>query len=334
MKHASVVLALAALNACAGPERPPAITFDEAAFAPAAPEAPPPAPVRIVRIPEPLPLPGQLKRLPPLPSTRPDDERPPEQRVDDANQAAAVEPETRGYINAMQVYAYAAGALYQLYAAPERVSAIALQPGERVVAVSAGDTTRWVIADTVSGTGKDALTRILVKPVTDGLATNLVIVTDRRAYHLELTSTPETYMASVSWHYPHDELLALERDNQAAKETPDPVIDSGLKLDDLRFRYRITGDAPPWRPVRVFDDTRKVYIQFPARLDQGEAPPLFMVGADREAELVNYRMRGQTYIVDRLFAAAELRLGTDSASHVVRITRTGARPAGATKDAD
>ena len=25
-------------------------------------------------------------------------------------------------------------------------------------------------------------------------ATNLVIVTDRRAYHLELTSTPETYM--------------------------------------------------------------------------------------------------------------------------------------------
>ena len=328
MKHAAVVLALAALSACAGPERPPAIAFDEAAFAPAAREAAPPAPVRIVRIPEPLPLPGQLKRLLPLPSTRPGDERPPEQRVDDANQAAAVEPETRGYINAMQVYAYAAGALYQLYAAPERVSAIALQPGERVVAVSAGDTTRWVIADTVSGTGADALTRILVKPVTDGLATNLVIVTDRRAYHLELTSTPETYMASVSWHYPHDELLALERANEAAGNAPDPVIDAGLRLDDLRFRYRITGDTPPWRPVRVFDDTAKVYIQFPVRLDQGEAPPLFVVGPAGEAELVNYRVRGHTYIVDRLFAAAELRLGEDP-QQVVRITRTDARPAGA-----
>ena len=140
---------------------------------------------------------------------------------------SAAEPETRGYINAMQVYAYAAGALNQLYAAPERVSAIALQPGERVVAVSAGDTTRWVIADTVSGTGDDPLARILVKPVTDGLATNLVIVTDRRAYHLELTSTPETYMASVSWHYPHDELLALERANEAAENAPDPAIVNG-----------------------------------------------------------------------------------------------------------
>ncbi len=150
MKHAVIVLALASLTACAGPGHPPVIAFDEAAFAPAARQAEPPAPVRIVSIPEPLPLPGQLKRLPPLPSARPADDRPPGQRVDDANAAAAVEPETRGYINAMQVYPYAAGALYQLYAAPERVSAIALQPGETVVAVSAGDTTRWVIADRIT----------------------------------------------------------------------------------------------------------------------------------------------------------------------------------------
>ena len=251
----------------------------------------------------------------------------------DANAAAAVEPEAGGYINAMQVYPYAPGALYRLYAAPERVSAIALQPGETVVAVSAGDTTRWVLADIVSGAGEDARTRILIKPVAEGLATNLVIVTDRRAYHLELASTRETYMASVSWHYPHDELLALERGNQAPENAPEPVADAGLRLDDLRFRYRITGDAPPWRPVRVFDDTRKVYIQFPARLDQGEAPPLFVVGPAGDAELVNYRVRGHTYIVDRLFTAAELRLGADP-QQVVRIARTDVRPAGATRDAD
>ena len=263
-------------TAYAGPERPPVIAFDEAAFAPAARQAAPPVPVRIVSIPVPLPLPGQLKRLPPLPYAQPVDERPPGQRVDDANAAAAAEPEARGYINAMQVYPYVVGALYQLYAAPERVSAIALQPGETVVAVSAGDTTRWVIADTVSGTGAGTRTRILVKPVAEDLATNLVIVTDRRAYHLELASTPETYMASLSWHYPHDELLALQRKNKAAGTAS--VNDSGLKLDDLRFRYRITGDTPPWRPVRVFDDTAKVYIQFPARLDEGKAPPRFVVG--------------------------------------------------------
>ena len=335
MRHIAIaILALAGLAACAGPEPPPAIDFDEAAFVPAAPAAEPPPPVRIVRIPEPLPLPGQLKPLPAArEATGPGADRPPEDRVARANEAAAVEPEAKGYVNAMQVYPYAPGALYQLYAAPERVSAIALQPGETVVAVSAGDTTRWVIADTVSGSGEDALTRILVKPVAEDLATNLVIVTDRRAYHLELASTPGTYMASVSWRYPHDELLALERRNRAAEDAPAPTIASGLDLADLRFRYRIEGDDPPWRPVRVFDDTRKVYIQFPARLDQGEAPPLFTVGPSGEAELVNYRVKGRTYIVDRLFAAAELRLGEDP-QQVVRIARTDARPAGAGKDED
>ncbi len=89
--------------------------------------------------------------------------------------------------------------------------------------------------------------------------------------------------------------------------------------------YAITGDNPPWKPVRAFDDGHKVCIEFPRRIDQGEAPPLFVVGADGGSELVNYRMRGNYYIVDRLFAAAELRLGTKP-QQVVRITRTDGTP--------
>jgi type IV secretion system protein VirB9 len=98
-------------------------------------------------------------------------------------------------------------------------------------------------------------------------------------------------------------------------------------VDSLHFRYAISGDSPPWKPTRVFDDGHKVYIAFPRRIDQGESPPLFVVGADGEAALVNYRMRGSYYIVDRLFAAAELRLGTDP-QQVVRISRTDGREAG------
>jgi P-type conjugative transfer protein TrbG len=68
------------------------------------------------------------------------------------------------------------------------VSDIALQPGETLVSVSAGDTVRWVVGDTSSGSGDDTRTHILVKPVASGLTTNLMIATDRRTYHLELTS--------------------------------------------------------------------------------------------------------------------------------------------------
>jgi type IV secretion system protein VirB9 len=48
---------------------------------------------------------------------------------------------------------------------------------------------------------------ILVKPTRPDLVTNLVINTDRRTYHLELRSAEKTYMASVSWAYPQDQLI-------------------------------------------------------------------------------------------------------------------------------
>ena len=106
-----------------------------------------------------------------------------------ANQAATREPTSHGYINAVQVYPFSAGALYRLYAAPEQVSDIALQPGETLTAISAGDTVRWVVGDTTSGHGNDSGS-ISGQAVPPGLKTNLVITTDRRAYHLELESTP------------------------------------------------------------------------------------------------------------------------------------------------
>ena len=71
----------------------------------------------------------------------------------------------------------------------------------------------------------------------------------------------------------------------------------------------------------MFDDGRKVYIEFPSGIIQGEAPPLFVVGSEGENQLVNYRMKGRFYIVDQLFAAAELRLGQYPLL-VFRISRT------------
>jgi len=60
------------------------------------------------------------------------------------------------------------------------VTDVALQEGEQLVSVSAGDTVRWVIGDTSSGTGAAARVHILVKPTRPDLKTNLVVNTDRR----------------------------------------------------------------------------------------------------------------------------------------------------------
>jgi type IV secretion system protein TrbG len=319
------VLAIAlaiSMGACATRVQVPEIpVLDSPVFAPARAEPEPKPTVRYVEVPKPLPLPGQLK---PVTKTaeKAKDEREPKERVTGANAAARIEPVKDGYINAIQVYPYTKGALYQLYAAVNQVTDIALEPGEKLVSVSAGDTVRWVVGDTSSGEGKDAQVHILVKPVGADLETNLVMTTDRRTYHLEMRSSQATYMASVSWTYPGSELVSLRKSRADSDAATTAVAEAGVKIEQLRFRYRIEGDAP-WKPTQVFDDGAKVYIQFPPGLAQSEAPPLFVIGPDGKPALVNYRVRGTTYIVDRLFAAAELRLGT-APQRVVRIVRTDA----------
>jgi len=241
-------------------------------------------------------------------------------RVRTANREATLEPQARAFVNAAQVYPFGDGALYRLYAAPGLVSDIALQAGETIISVAAGDTARWTVGDTISGTGDAKRAHILVKPFIAGLTTNLVIATDRRTYHLQLESTSTTAMSALSWTYPQDELLAIKRaaDQQRAA-TP---IASGLAIEQLNFNYAITGDNPGWRPLRAFDDGHQTFIEFPPSLSVGEAPPLFVVGSTGDAQLVNYRVSGHFYVVDRLFDAAELRLGVKKQA-IVRIIRGG-----------
>ncbi|QFT22751.1 Conjugal transfer protein [Pseudomonas sp. THAF187a] len=309
-------LLLAMLAGCASHE-PPVIALDEPVQAQRLPE--PPKPIEVVEMPKPLALPAQLKPLPDQgskPTKEPADER---VRVSRANRDARVAPTREGYINAIQVWPYSDGALYQVYASPGRVTAINLQPGEELVTVAAGDTVRWIVGDTSSGSDDELRVSVLIKPIRVDLKTNLVITTTRRTYLIELTSTEQAWMASVSWDYPKDRMLALQRRASAAQAAA--PVDAGLALEQLRFRYAISGSNPPWKPLRAFDDSRKVYIQFPAGIAQSELPPLFVIGPEGDGQLVNYRFRSPYYVVDRLFGAAELRLGADKGD-VVRIERT------------
>lgn len=236
--------------------------------------------------------------------------------VEAANRDAVREPQPGDFLGAVQIYPWSEGALYRLYAAPGEVSDIALQPGETLVSVAAGDTVRWIVGDTASGSGAARRTHILVKPSAAGLTTNLVIATDRRVYHVLAQSNPRTAMTGIAWAYPDDALVAL----RGRPAPPLEPVTADLAIEQLNFDYRVEGDDPAWRPVRAFDDGRQVFIQFPPTLAAGEAPPLFVTGEEGRAELVNYRIRGRYYVVDRLFAAAELRMG-ERQQQVVRIVR-------------
>lgn len=247
--------------------------------------------------------------------------RPATDKVAVVNRAATIGPRQGAFVNATEVYSWSDGSIFRLYTCPGRVSDIALETGETMISVAAGDTVRWIVGNTTSGSGDTRREHVLVKPTATGLSTNLLILTDRRSYHLDLMSTAGIAMAAVSWSYPKDSLISLAPPAPPAPPAKDDKADSGFDPSALNFRYVISGDAMPWRPVRAFDDGRHIYIEFPPDISASAAPPLFVTDG-KAPELVNYRMRGRYYVVDRLFEHAELRLG-DKPQHIVAISRTG-----------
>ncbi len=246
------------------------------------------------------------------------------QAVRFAQDKALMSPKSENYFNAVQLYPYSEGALYEVYTSPAQITDITLQEGEELITVSAGDTQDWIVGDTVSGSGATEQVHILIKPSGENLSTNLIITTTKRSYYLVLKSSREIYMAAVAWRYPQDFLKTIF---QPKPESPH-VIPASFKKphltfnpDELRFIYRIKGDSPNWRPTRVFDDGKKVFIHFPEGLAVSEAPPLFVTDKKKKQKrLVNYRVKDGYYIVDRLFDFAELRIG-EKTQVVVRIER-------------
>lgn len=307
---AVLLLATVSLTACATARRPPQISYDA--------NVPPLAAVAVPTgetTPRPVLVPPSW-----TPSKGGDPATTPTGRVENANVAARVEPRKDGYFNAIQIYPWSEGALYQVYAAPGQITVIALEPGESLTGagpIAAGDTARWIIGDTESGSGAMRRVHVLVKPTRTDITTNLVITTDRRTYLIELRSGESPYMPAVAWAYPQ---VASQRTNIPAA----PVIPAQAARN---HRYGLSGDAPPWRPISVYDDGRRVYVEFPRGIIQGEMPPIFVIGSNGEPEIVNSRIYQNILIVDRLFGAAELRLGSGKQQQTVRIVRTDGRPA-------
>jgi P-type conjugative transfer protein TrbG len=243
----------------------------------------------------------------------------PTDRVETANDVARVQPRRAGYFNAVQVFPYSPGALYQIYASPGQITDIALEPGEQLIGsgpLAAGDTVRWIVGDTESGSGDTRRVHIMVKPTRPAIDTNLVVNTDQRTYLIELRSREKPYMPSVAWFYPEE---------RGGRSKALPSIPFIPEVDQRRYRYVIEGDNPPWRPVNAYDDGRKVYVEFSPGIEQGEMPPLFVVGQDGKPELVNYRAYKNILIVDRLFAAAELHLGGEKQPKVRIVRSRGVR---------
>ncbi len=297
----------------------PAASNGQTQFVPAQPivdlpaviQAPPPAPappqqlVSIVNTPQP-----QVSGI---------------QATIDARAQATQVPQLQGFVNAVMVYNYEPGENYRVDTAPGFVTSIMLEKGEQLISKASGDTERWLLGNTIVGTGADQQVMILLKPESPDLHTNVTITTSKRVYFLDVYShAGDGYQSGISWNYPDDQLADMVQQASQANQSNDDNVTPSLSVADLNFNYKMSmvqGDQPNWYPIQVFDDGNKTYIRFPNNLGTTDAPPLFILEQGNRADLVNYRVKGSYYIVDRLFDRAQLRFG-ETPQTIVEIDKT------------
>jgi type IV secretion system protein VirB9 len=221
--------------------------------------------------------------------------------------------------------------------APLRVCAIELQAGEHLESQpQIGDSRRWEITPVLSGSGLNETPLLIVKPIEAGLETNLIVSTDRRTYVFRLISDPTRFVSRLAFQYPGEDAAkwaAFEIRQAAAKRDAEAVAEQAREkdkragvvpmaenaLDNLYFDYKLNGDAA-YRPQQVFDDGQHTYLIYPNDGRFRELPTL-LIQVNGKSELVNFRVDGARYIVDRLFDKAVLVVGVGKKQTRVTITR-------------
>lgn len=213
--------------------------------------------------------------------------------------------------------------------APLYACDVALQPGEIVTQVDVGDAPRWKVTPATSGSGDTATTHLIIKPSDVGLTSNMIINTNRRTYNIRLVSKKDHWMPLVAFSYPSDvqeQWAAYQEKHQQTQTLQAKTVyaeNQSAAHAGLNFRYRIKGDNPNWKPLRVYSDTSKTYIQFPESARHGEIPALVILGQNDQEQLVNYRMVADRYVVDKIIEKAALITGVGRHQERVEIVREG-----------
>lgn len=223
---------------------------------------------------------------------------------------------------------------------------VRLEAGERVNEASMGDP-RWKVDVLFEGEPPFETPHVAIYPHTIGLKATLVIPTNRRTYHIRLISRSQSDDAptttKISFLYPEDlhSRFAAARARQqralvarmppqmtqpplSAQQEPAP----SSTISAAVFAYELRGRAP-WKPVRVFNDGKWTYIDFPNAVEHTELPLPLELRTEgdlfHDDELVNlpsdYDPARRRMTIYKVFDRAFLIVGVGHNQVRVKITR-------------
>lgn len=216
----------------------------------------------------------------------------------------------------MVTFEYDEDRTYKVLIRPRNTTQLKFAQDERVTYVSAGDTANFMISVPA------AKTFVEVKPKHENMTTNMLVVTTKRSYHIDLQSTGEgkKWYTRVAWAYQDNAIVDLTAEHdraldsglaRPARAAVEPVEDrdasAGIRPEALSFDYVVEGDAP-FRPLQVFDDGARTFIRLPD--DVQELPALFMRTSESdEVALVNYSVTDNHMVAQRLMDRFLLKIG-------------------------
>jgi type IV secretion system protein VirB9 len=222
---------------------------------------------------------------------------------------------------------------------PLRLTDIELEPGEQISNVHISDPVRWSVSGSWSGPNDSLVTHVLLKPQLPDISANLLIHTDRRTYSIDLVSVVEgqfmPYVGFIfpevpsrmraeneaSWRSLSARYQTIESEREQERQQYANMIDPAKIYFDYTIKVTAGDKKVSWKPTAAYDVNGKTYITMPEAMNVTEAPALFIKQGQRE-KLVNYRVDGNLYIVDRLFNTGVMVVGKDRVA-IIRKTPVG-----------
>lgn len=208
---------------------------------------------------------------------------------------------------------------------PFQETIITLESGEKFTSITSGDPQDLSYSVAISGSSSGIETQnVLVKPSLPKMSTNLVIVTDKRVYNILIVVGARSGVTrNVSFWYPQ-EMAATINDSISKKNDIDMNAEKMPRLDlaKTNFDYKIKYHGwtkPSWYPVRVFDDGKRTWIEFPQGADNKDQPTLLISSDSGQDQKFNTSYYSPYLVVDGVFSAAKLVSGVGSDQLIVDV---------------
>jgi len=221
-----------------------------------------------------------------------------------------------------------------LNCSPLGACVVALEEGETIESRFLPDSARWQVEPGATGPGQRT-PLLAVKPKECGIASNLIVSTDRRVYTFILNapacdpgqlSAATLKFDQVRFTYP-EAFARLWQPAPPVVPSPGPTVGTtALRPDQLSFDYTWSAGRKGVEPQTVYDDGVRTYIVVREEDLRRDAPAVFIHGEHDLLEAVNFSPPvpgSRTYTVDRVVRELVLVSGPSSAERTVIRNRKG-----------